>query len=69
MRLGSHPKNAKERFAIMKAIKKLAGAINSRAGSFIFFALSAAAFTFFSSSNWAYGWIAELYPLGEALSR
>lgn len=49
----------------MKAIKKLAGAINSRAGSFIFFALSAAAFTFFSSSNWAYGWIAELYPLGE----
>ncbi len=49
---------------LMKAIKKIAGAVTSRTGAFIFFALSAAAFTFFSSSNWAYGWIAELYPLG-----
>ncbi len=49
----------------VKAIKKIAGAINSRTGSFMFFALAAAAFTFFYSSDWAYGWIAELYPLGE----
>lgn len=49
----------------MNAVKKIAKAVNSRAGAFIFFALSAAAFTFFYSSNWAYGWIAELYPLGD----
>lgn len=29
------------------------------------FALSAAAFTFFYSSSWAYGWMAEIYPLGD----
>lgn len=49
----------------MKAIKKAAKAVGSRAGAFIFFAFSALAFTFFYSSNWAYGWISELYPLGE----
>lgn len=48
----------------MKFLKKLAGAVTSRAGAYIFFALSAAAFTFFYSADWAYGWIAELYPLG-----
>lgn len=34
----------------MKAIKKIAGAVTSRTGAFIFFALSAAAFTFFPAA-------------------
>lgn len=48
----------------MKAIKKIAEAVNSRSGSFIFFTLALSAFTFFYSSDWAYGFIIELYPLG-----
>lgn len=49
---------------IMKVLKKLTESISSRFGAYIFFALSAAAITFFYSSDWAYGWITELYPLG-----
>ncbi len=49
----------------MKLIKRIADAVNSRTGSLVFFALSAAAFTFFYSSSWAYGWMAEIYPLGD----
>lgn len=48
----------------MKAMKRIVSAVSSHTGSFIFFALSAAAFTFFYSADWAYGWITELYPLG-----
>lgn len=48
----------------MKAIKKISEAVNSRSGSFIFFTLALSAFTFFYSSDWAYGFIIELYPLG-----
>ena len=48
----------------MKVLKKLTESISSRFGAYIFFALSAAAITFFYSSDWAYGWITELYPLG-----
>lgn len=48
----------------MKAFKKIAEAVNSRLGSFICFTLALSAFTFFYSSDWAYGFIIELYPLG-----
>ncbi len=48
----------------MKVLKKLTESISSRFAAYIFFALSAAAITFFYSSDWAYGWITELYPLG-----
>ncbi len=48
----------------MKLLKNIARRINSRTGAFIFFALASAAFAFFYSSDWAYSWIAELYPMG-----
>lgn len=50
---------------IMKFSKKLNSAFNSLPASYIFYALSVLAFTFLKSSVFAYGWIAELYPLGQ----
>lgn len=39
--------------------------LNSLSASYIFSLLSALACAFLYSADWAYGWIAELYPLGE----
>lgn len=39
----------------MKVLKRITKSISSRVGAYIFFALSAAAITFFYSSDWAYG--------------
>jgi len=39
--------------------------LNSTSASYIFSLLSAFACAFLYSADWAYGWIAELYPLGE----
>jgi len=49
----------------MKTIRKISKCLNSRVGSYIFYILGVLAFSFFKSSEFAYGWIAELYPLGE----
>lgn len=45
--------------------KKVEKGLNSSVGSYLFSLLSAFACAFLYSANWAYGWIAELYPLGE----
>jgi len=50
----------------MSFAKRIGAAFHTRAGAYIFFALAAAALTFLHSAKWAYGWIAELYPLGSA---
>jgi len=49
----------------MKLCKRLGASFHTRRGSYLFFALAAAAFMFLNSAQWAYSWIAELYPLGE----
>lgn len=49
----------------MKFIKKISDAFHSRAGAYIFFLLSVFAFINLKGATWAYGWIAELYPLGD----
>lgn len=42
----------------MKLIKRIADAVNSRTGSLVFFALSAAAFTFFTAAaGHTAGWL------------
>lgn len=48
----------------MKLIKKVSNALHSRVGAYIFFLLSVFAFINLKGATWAYGWIAELYPLG-----
>ncbi len=48
----------------MNFFKKIEKGFNSHAGSYIFYILAAAAFAFLKSAEFAYGWIAELYPLG-----
>ena len=50
----------------MRFFQRIGNALQSRAGACVFFALAAAAFFFLRGSSWAYGWIAQLYPLGEA---
>lgn len=49
----------------MKLIKKVSNALHSRVGAYIFFLLSVFAFINLKGATWAYGWIAELYPLGD----
>ncbi|MCI9110997.1 MAG: hypothetical protein HFJ99_00315 [Eubacterium sp.] len=49
----------------MKFLKKLSNAIHARAASYVYFVLSVCAFVFLRSAVWTYGWIAELYPLGD----
>ena len=49
----------------MKFLKRIARSFCTRAGTFIFFSLAATAFFCLLSAKWAYGWISELYPLGE----
>ncbi|MGN0458538.1 MAG: glycosyl hydrolase family 18 protein [Eubacterium sp.] len=50
----------------MKIIKKIENKLNSPLGSYIFYILAVCAFAFLKSADWTYGWIAELYPLGES---
>lgn len=49
----------------MKFFKKVGNTINSRVFTYISFVLSVCAAVFLRSATWTYGWIAELYPLGE----
>lgn len=46
-------------------IKKAEKNLNSLSASYIFSLLSAFACAFLYSADWAYDWIAELYPMGE----
>lgn len=48
----------------MKFLKKIGHALQTRGSTYVFFALSVLAFFFLKSAEWAYGWIAALYPLG-----
>lgn len=48
----------------MKFLKKAGHALQTRGSAYVFFALSVCAFFFLKSAEWAYGWIAALYPLG-----
>lgn len=45
-------------------MKKVLKAINSKQTAYISFILACLSYLFISSATWAYGWIAELYPLG-----
>ena len=49
----------------MKFFKKVGSAIHSRAFTYTSFVLSVCAAVFLSSATWTYGWIADLYPLGD----
>ncbi len=49
----------------MSFFKSLWKAIHARAASYVFFVLAAVSYVFLDSATWAYGWIADLYPLGE----
>ncbi|MGN0532321.1 MAG: glycoside hydrolase family 18 protein [Eubacterium sp.] len=49
----------------MKLLRKIESKLNSSAGSYIFYCIAILAFAFFKSADWTYGWIAELYPMGE----
>ncbi|MGN0544059.1 MAG: glycoside hydrolase family 18 protein [Acutalibacteraceae bacterium] len=49
----------------MKFFRKVGNAVCSKTCAYICAVLSVFAFVFLSSATWAYGWIAELYPLGE----
>jgi len=49
----------------MQFFKRIDKAFHTRMGSYIFFTLAIAAFIFLYSAKWAYGWIAELYPLSD----
>lgn len=49
----------------MKYIKKIENKLNSSPGTYIFYFFAVCAFAFFKSADWTYGWIAELYPMGE----
>ncbi len=49
----------------MKFFKKVGSAIHSRAFAYTSFVLSVCAAVFLSSATWTYGWIADLYPLGD----
>lgn len=54
-----------ERDPDIKFFKKVGSAINSRAFAYTSFVLSVCAAVFLSSATWTYGWIADLYPLGD----
>lgn len=49
----------------MNILKNIESKLNSSVGTYIFYLLSVFAFAFFKGADWAYGWIAEIYPLGE----
>lgn len=49
----------------MEFFKSLSKRFHSRAGAYVFYAMAVAACAFLHSAGWAYGWIADLYPLGD----
>lgn len=49
----------------MSFIKKISAFLHSREMSYLFFILAVCSFVFLHSATWAYGWIADLYPLGD----
>lgn len=49
----------------MKFIKKVRNVIHSRGGAYLFLVLSVCAAIFLKGAEWAYSWIAQLYPLGD----
>ena len=50
----------------MRLIKRIGAAFNTKAGAFVFWALGVTAFFLLQSASWAFGWIPNYYPLGEA---
>ncbi len=46
-------------------MRKISSFLHSRGCSYLFFVLSVCSFVFLHSATWAYGWIADLYPLGD----
>ncbi|MGN1122969.1 MAG: hypothetical protein ACI4RR_01395, partial [Eubacterium sp.] len=50
----------------MKALRKIESKLNSPLSTYIFYFLAVCAFAFLKSADWTYGWIAELYPMGES---
>lgn len=54
-----------ERGPDIKFFKKVGSAIHSRAFAYTSFVLSVCAAVFLSSATWTYGWIADLYTLGD----
>lgn len=49
----------------MKVLNKISNIFHSKGSSYILAVLSVCAFLFLQGAEWAYGWIAELYPLGD----
>lgn len=49
----------------MNFLKKAGNVFHSRGCSYLFFVLSVCAAIFLKGAEWAYSWIAELYPLGD----
>lgn len=49
----------------MKFLKRIGDAFHSRAGAYVFYALSTAAFVFFACASHNYAWMAETYPGGK----
>lgn len=49
----------------MRFIEKLSAFLHSRGTAYLFFIFSVCSFVFLHSATWAYGWIADLYPLGD----
>lgn len=49
----------------MKSLSKIEKKFNANTGSYVFYILAVSAFAFLKSAEFAYGWIAELYPMGE----
>lgn len=49
----------------MDRIKKVSNVLHSRPCSYLYFIFSVCAYIFLNGASWAYGWIAEIYPLGD----
>lgn len=49
----------------MKILSKIESKLNSSVSTYIFYFFSVCAFAFLKGADWTYGWIAELYPMGE----
>lgn len=49
----------------MKILKNIESKLNSPISTYIFYFMSVCAYAFLKGADWTYGWIAELYPMGE----
>lgn len=49
----------------MKFIKKASSILHSKTCTYLLFVFSVCAYIFVDSAQWAYNWIAQLYPLGD----